>query len=161
MTVTRLFHIGILVASVEEAVVRYHDLFDLTFHAPSTVRFNRMYDPHERPVQIRAAFSVEGPPHVEIIEAIDDGLYGVQQGLGFHHVGIWDPSINANKEMYLGAKNVQADAHVLTPAGTIFSWFSSPASAHGVRFEFIDEKIRAMMENMSDAPPPRDRPLEI
>jgi hypothetical protein len=161
MTVTRLFHFGILVASVEEAVDRYHDLFGLTFHAPSSVRFNRMYDPDERPVQIRASFSVEGPPHVELIEAIDDGVYGVQRGLGFHHVGLWDPSIDANKETYLGAKNMRADAHVLTPAGTVFSWFSSPASALGVRFEFIDEKVRAMMENISDTTPHRDGPLEI
>jgi catechol 2,3-dioxygenase-like lactoylglutathione lyase family enzyme len=38
MTVTRLYHVGILVTSVEEATERYRDLFGLTFHAPSTVR---------------------------------------------------------------------------------------------------------------------------
>jgi|SRR5580704_1959375 catechol 2,3-dioxygenase-like lactoylglutathione lyase family enzyme len=161
MTVTRLYHVGILVASVEEAVERYQDLFGLTFHAPSIVRFNRMNDPYERRVEIRAAYSVQGPPHIEIIEAVGDGLYGAQQGLGFHHVGLWDPSIDANKEMYLGSKNVQAEAQILTPAGMTFSWFSDPSSTHGVRFEFVDEKVRALMENMSDAPPHGDGPVEF
>ena len=93
------------------------------------------------------ACSHQGPPHLELIEAAGDGLYGPSR-LGFHHVGLWDPAIDTNRKTYLSEKALRSDARVITPAGGTLAWFSQPSSACGIRFEFVDESVKAPAEEL-------------
>ena len=141
------YHFGILVEDLGEAIERFSDLFGLTFIGPRTFRINRLADPDEHSLDVQAAYSHQGPPHLELIQAAGDGLYSATR-LGFHHVGLWDPAIDANRETYLRAKALRSDARVITPAGGTLAWFSHPSSACGIRFEFVDESMKASAEEL-------------
>ena len=147
MTASPFYHFGILVADLDAAVERFADLFGLTFIGPRTFRIDRLADPDEHPLEVQAAYSHQGPPHLELIQAAGDGLYSASR-LGFHHVGLWDPAIDTNRETYLSAKALRSDARVITPADGTLAWFSHPSSACGIRFEFVDESGKAAAEEL-------------
>ena len=147
MKVSPFYHFGILVENLDEAIERYADLFGLTFIGPRTFLLNRLADPDEHYLEVQAAYSHQGPPYLELIEAAGDGLYSPTR-LGFHHVGLWDPVIDANRETYLSEKALLSDARVITPADSTLAWFSQPSGACGIRFEFVDESLKAAAEEL-------------
>jgi hypothetical protein len=146
MTITNLFHYGVLVQNLDEAIDRFGELMGMTFNPPTDIQLLRMVDPEEHELTFRATYSKQGPPYVELIEATGSGLYDPSQGEGLHHLGLWDPSLALNKEDYLDKKHLEVDAEILTPDGGTFAWYAKPGGAHGVRFEFIDEAARADLE---------------
>jgi hypothetical protein len=141
MAVSPFYHFGVLVEDLDAAIERFAELFGLTFIGPRTCLINRLADPDEHCLEVQAAYSHQGPPHLELIEAAGDGLYSPSR-LGFHHVGLWDPVIDTNRETYLSEKALRSDARVITPTDGTLAWFSHPSSACGIRFEFVDESIR-------------------
>jgi len=147
MTVSPFYHFGILVEDLDAAIGRFAELFGLTFIGPRTFRISRLADPDEHRLEVQAAYSHQGPPHLELIEAAGDGLYGPSR-LGFHHVGLWDPAIDTNRKTYLSEKALRSDARVITPADGTLAWFSQPSGACGIRFEFVDESIKAPAEEL-------------
>jgi len=146
MAVSPFYHFGILVEDLEAAIERFAELFGLTFIGPRTFGINRLADPDDHRLDVQAAYSHQGPPHLELIEAAGDGLYSPSRGLGFHHVGLWDPAIDTNRETYLSEKALRSDARVITPADGTLAWFSHPSSACGIRFEFVDESMKRSAE---------------
>jgi len=147
MTVSPFYHFGILVEDLDAAIERYAELFSLTFIGPRTFRIGRLADPDEHYLEVQAAYSHQGPPHLELVEAVGDGLYSPSR-LGFHHVGLWDPAIDTNRKTYLTEKALLTDARVITPADSTLAWFSQPSSACGIRFEFVDESMKAPAEEL-------------
>ena len=155
MAASPFYHFGILVEDLDAAIERYAELFGLTFIGPRTFRINRLADPDEHGLDVLAAYSYQGPPHLELIEAAGDGLYSPSRGLGFHHVGLWDPAIDTNREAYLSEKALLSDARVITPADSTLAWFSQPSGACGIRFEFVDESLKAAAEELIAGGGPR------
>jgi catechol 2,3-dioxygenase-like lactoylglutathione lyase family enzyme len=147
MAVSPFYHFGILVEDLDAAIERFAELFGLTFIGPRTFQINRLADPDEHSLEVHAAYSHQGPPHLELVEAVGDGLYSPSR-LGFHHVGLWDPAIDANRATYLGEKALRSDARVITPTDATLAWFSHPSSACGIRFEFVDEAMKAPAEEL-------------
>ena len=147
MPVSPFYHFGILVEDLDTAIDRFAELFGLTFIGPRTFRVNRLADPDEHPLEVQAAYSHQGPPHLELIQAVGDGLYSPSR-LGFHHVGLWDPAIDANRLAYLSQKALRSDARVISPDDSTLAWFSQPSSACGIRFEFVDESMKAAAEEL-------------
>jgi hypothetical protein len=147
MTVSPFYHFGILVEDLDSAMERFADLFGLTFIGPRTFRIARLADPDEHPLEVQAAYSHQGPPHLELVQAVGDGLYSPSR-LGFHHVGLWDPAIDANRLAYLSEKALRSDARVISPADATLAWFSQPSGACGIRFEFVDESMKAPAEEL-------------
>ena len=147
MTVSPFYHFGILVEDLDAAMERFAELFGLTFIGLRTFRIGRLADPDEHPLEVQAAYSHQGPPHLELVQAVGDGLYSPSR-LGFHHVGLWDPAIDANRLAYLSEKALRSDARVISPADGTLAWFSQPSSACGIRFEFVDESMKAPAEEL-------------
>jgi catechol 2,3-dioxygenase-like lactoylglutathione lyase family enzyme len=146
MTITNLFHYGVLVTNLDEAIDRFGEVMGMTFNSPSDIHLQRLVETTEHPLNFRATYSKQGPPYMELIEATGEGLYAPGQGEGLHHLGLWDPSLALNKADYLEKKNLEVDAEILLPDGSTFAWYAKPKGAHGVRFEFIDEAARVDLE---------------
>jgi catechol 2,3-dioxygenase-like lactoylglutathione lyase family enzyme len=146
MTATNFFHIGILVLDLDEAIERLSDTLGLNFNPPTEVHFDRLVDRVEMPFTLRATYSREGSPHLELIEAVGDGIYSPAHGEGLHHLGMWVPDPHQAREELAVKNAVTAEAAILNPDGTTRTWYSLPASMHGVRVEYVDVKRREVIE---------------
>ena len=152
MSDVRMFHIGIIVPNMAEAIDKFAKVLDLTFTEPATVHVTRDVDGGvEGPLELQLAFSHEGPPYFELLEATGDGLYSQ---LGLHHIGLWE-SDNAARRDHLVAAGVNVTTIQYTPDGEIIALYSDPVDLFGARIEFVDrESPRA------DGPLDRRRALD-
>jgi len=82
-------HIGVLVHNIQEAIERYSRL-GLTFMEPHTVEVGHLADEDGqiKQIELRIAFSQEGPPHWELLQAVGDGIYGPHHVGTLHHVAV-------------------------------------------------------------------------
>jgi catechol 2,3-dioxygenase-like lactoylglutathione lyase family enzyme len=148
------YHLGILVFDLDAACRRFTETLGIEF-ADARARTIRFAGPPETADVVRIRYSKSGPPYYEIIEAVGDGVFGARHGEGLHHVGVWvsDP---AGLRNHLEAHTVPAQYEIAGVSGPLGEsnnqvWFNDPSSLFGVRFEFIDDSTRALVESFLEA----------
>lgn len=140
MTVETFWHVGILVFDLDAAIGRFSKLLGVTFNRLSADVDVVGHSEGQGSLHLDAAFSAEGPPFYELMQAHEDGIWGRQQGEGVHHVALWEPDINRRfaKLRELGA----VEELLLSFPDSRLLAYLTPASAHGVRMEFVDERFK-------------------
>jgi catechol 2,3-dioxygenase-like lactoylglutathione lyase family enzyme len=134
-------HIGVLVNDLSAAIARY-SLLGLTFMDPRTVRVDRLVeDGRETSIDLRIAFSHQGPPHWELLEAVGEGVYGSQHAEKLHHVAVLDadPARRRDELLQEGFREVAAQYR---PDGSIIVTYLDPAGLHGVQIELLDAPVQ-------------------
>jgi catechol 2,3-dioxygenase-like lactoylglutathione lyase family enzyme len=140
-------HVGFIVKDIDVAIKRFSEILGVTFNPPKTVTLDHLYNPdEERTGTITVAYSVEGPPHYELIQGEDHGIYSMHGGgEGMHHVGVWEHDIET-RMAELAEKGMRLEARVLLDDGSLLTAFNNPEDLHGVIIEFIDDADRPIME---------------
>lgn len=146
MTATPFFHVGFLVHDLDAAMDRFGEAFGVHW-TPRTTTASQFWEPDRGVVEVELdiVYSVEGPPHIELLEATGDGLYSARHGEGFHHIGAWDPT----PRQWSGESEAEAFGSVGTRfdvTGEIVVSYLDPSRLHGVMLEMVDERRRPMME---------------
>ena len=146
MTATNLFHVGILVPDLDEAVARFTEVLGLSFNEPAVAHVDRFEQGTSvEALDLRISWSAQGPPYLELLESQDNsGLYGHHHE-GLHHVGLWEPDpealIDRLRNLGLGQEGTQ-----YTPDDRILATYTAPAELYGTRLEFIDAARRPGLE---------------
>jgi catechol 2,3-dioxygenase-like lactoylglutathione lyase family enzyme len=134
-------HIGVLVHDLEQAIDR-HSALGLTFIEPRTVRVERLVEGgSETALDLRIAFSHQGPPHWELLEAVGDGVYGAHHGEGLHHVAVLarDPLARRDELVRAGFHEVGAQYR---QDGSIIVSYLDPADLYGIQIELLDAGVQ-------------------
>ena len=124
-----LDHIGIAVASLEDALTFYRDALGLEIEPPEDVRSQR----------VRAHFIPAGEVALELLEATADdspiARYLAKRGPGLHHITLRVDDIREALEQ-LKARGVRLIDEAPRPGahGSLVA-FIHPSSAHGVLVE--------------------------
>ncbi len=132
-------HIGILVPDLEEGIRRWSAATGYTFSPIARYRTSRYFDHSDITAHFhdaRISFSLEGPPHIELMEATGDGTHSLAQ-LGIHHLGfrgVEDPAREVAElaELGIGYDGISLDEH-----GRTLLLFTEPAALDGIRLELI------------------------
>ena len=135
MTAIELFHVGILVDDLDAALARYSSVLHLTFEAPRRLDVVVEESGEARPRRVRVAYSIEGPPFLELIESQADGLWGHQHGEGLHHVGAWDGDLIRRWEELAGI-GPAIDTRIYRD-GVLAAVYLDRGALHGVRLELV------------------------
>ena len=93
---------------------------------------------------MRSSYCYEGPPYVQLIEARETGVYGIDQGEGFHHFGVWVDDAHECREV-LGRAGLRTQIAFSDGDRTV-AWYNEPADLHGVRIEYTGEAARPGLE---------------
>jgi catechol 2,3-dioxygenase-like lactoylglutathione lyase family enzyme len=134
-------HLGIMVRELEPAIARFEQL-GLTFMEPRSVHVDRLVENgRETELDLRIAFSLEGPPHWELLEAVGDGIYGPQHVGGIHHVAVLHPDPEGR------LRELERDGFRLTaaqyrPDGSMIVGYLDPADLDGARIELIHAPVQ-------------------
>jgi len=139
------FHIGVLVENLDAAMERFSRVLDMSFNDPITATFDRLEDPDPGESFVRCTYSREGPPHIELLEANGNGLWSLENGEGFHHLGFWEPD-TVGRCSLLEAESLKIGAKVVQSNGRIMTVFNDPADLFGIRLEFLHDSSRSLME---------------
>jgi ketosteroid isomerase-like protein len=136
------YHVGILVADIEDAVERFSTALDLSFASIVTTDGVRLHGADEAEYKLRSTFSRQGPPYIELIEGQGEGLFSLADGERLHHIGRWVPpsQIAAVKERLGGTV-------VIASSGAGYSvWFAERAALRDIWIELVDEGSRSEFE---------------
>jgi catechol 2,3-dioxygenase-like lactoylglutathione lyase family enzyme len=135
-------HVGILVADLDAAVKTYSGLLGLSFNGPKTVHVPRFVEPgRDGPIDVRVAFSKQGPPHYELMEKTGNGFYGTEHPDGFNHVGVWVEDADAAMRE-ADRKGLRRQAVQYDEEGQILVAFFYPDGLQGLRLELVPERNR-------------------
>ena len=135
------YHVGIVVADLDEAIPAFERAFQVTFNEPSelTVEVEDDGPPQRR---IRVSYCRQGPPYLELMEGHQTGFLSLAGGEGVHHIGLWvPPGTRPDNTERFRALHTQA---VVSGGAQLLT---TPASLHGVRIELVDDSARARVES--------------
>jgi hypothetical protein len=93
-----LYHVGYVVPDIAAATAQFSDAIgarwvDHVVHA-------RYLDENDQRVdtELHTAYSLEGPMHVELIEAAPGTIWDLGTGAAIHHVGLWTDDVSAEAQ---------------------------------------------------------------
>jgi hypothetical protein len=138
------FHVGYVVPDLIEAMERLTASAGLQWAKARRLPVRLRTPAGEIATQVHLTYSVQGPPHLELIEEQPETIWG-RQYRGFHHLGYWssrftddiDAMVRAGFEFEAGAVNEHG-------ALTRFAYLREPRT--GLRIELRDESRRRATE---------------
>ena len=129
--ITRINHIAIVVADLDQAIQTYQDRIGLTLS-------KRLVMPEQ---EVEIAFLPAGESMIELIQPIseDSGVakYLAKRGEGLHHICLEVDDVHLTLEE-LAARDLQLINEKPIKAAEGHGVFLHPKSAHGVLIEFLE-----------------------
>jgi hypothetical protein len=157
------WEVGLFSHELEGTIAGLTQRLGLTFRDILTARVDDIEDPDPGALEFRYTMSFEGPPYIEVIEAVDgSGLHDPALPDGLHHLGVWVDDLEAQHDR-LTAQGVRAEARAFMtgPDGTrrLMTWFNDPRDLQGVRYEFLPSEARPLVDEWLQSPPGTPHPM--
>jgi catechol 2,3-dioxygenase-like lactoylglutathione lyase family enzyme len=131
------FHIGVVVDDLPKAIAKYSRVLGLTFTEPAHVHVPCLEDPNPHEHVVYVAFSKDGPPYYELIEASGDGIFSQRFVDQILYLGMWETDMAARIEA-LKAEGIGLEARFKTAEDAVpFCVITEPGSL-GIRLEYVD-----------------------
>lgn len=130
----RLFHIGLVVENLEDAMATLGQAFHVSWATPYRFEDIPVWTPTDglNQIELFVTYSKEGPQHVELIEGRAEGIYKTLPLPGVHHSGIWV------EDMAAEITNLKAHGWAVVTAG------DSPENGYGT-FAYLANPQGAML----------------
>ena len=125
------YQVGIIVPDLDPAMEELGSALGVTW---GTV-ISPPYDKGPK----RFVFSVEGPPHIELIEGRPGSAWDCSDGPRLDHIGLW--TFRETAKGQLAANGMPIDTDGADLGNPIFTYHD--ASACGMRVELVDEARKA------------------
>lgn len=141
----RIFHIGVLVQDVEAAMEELTRALGLSWSAVREVSFDGR--------RLRTTLSIEGPPHLELLEGDAGGPWDASQGPRLDHIAYYTSDL-AGDSRDLAEHGAPVDEQVADALRTT----GHPVAYHrlthaGMRVELADVALRAdLVERVGSSP---------
>jgi hypothetical protein len=130
----QLFHVGITAVDLEAAKQEMSRNLGVTWKGGRPRTMDLVLYGDERRVEMRIAHTVEGPPHLELIQCVPDTPWA-EPSVGAHHLCYWsdDPG------PVCAALEEAGSRRLLGKPGSLGGYFQSPA---GLIVEVIGPALR-------------------
>jgi catechol 2,3-dioxygenase-like lactoylglutathione lyase family enzyme len=160
MSSPRIHHVALLVADLDAAIERWSAATGYTFSPVGHYCTDHYVDksnpvPHHHDARI--AFSLEGPPHIELMEFTGTGTHSASQGEGFHHLGFMDYPTVEGRLAELSEMGFDNDGMALHEDGRILLFFTEKADLNGMRLEYVAELPQPIVKDDGSKPHLDDR----
>jgi Glyoxalase/Bleomycin resistance protein/Dioxygenase superfamily len=126
------YQVGVLVEDIEAAMTELSSALGCTW--------GKVTNPTVDGWSIRVVFSVEGPPHIELIEGVPGSPWDTSSGSRIDHIGFWSDDLDASADRAISGGlplSKDADGRVVN-----LPFVYHDARASGMRVEFIDASTR-------------------
>jgi hypothetical protein len=144
MSLSELYHVGIVVPEIEAARERLSSLLGVEWgpivEADTEVRRASGSD---EVISLKLCYSTKAP-HLELVEERPGTPWTCNEFSNLHHIGFFSDSLASDaRQLEGGACPLEICGRAAEEAPRMFSYHRDPL---GVRFEFVDGASRTMME---------------
>jgi len=140
----RLYHIGVVVPSIEAAIDELGPAFGYTWSSVREAKFDLTTPAGPARGNARIVFARPGPPWLEVIEAPDDSIWSAARGAALHHLGYWVDDLE-QESRHLASLGMQFEIGRRDESGRL-TGFAYHLNPHGGRVEIVDERARDGLE---------------
>lgn len=135
-----IHHIGFLVDDLESAIARWEAVTGYTFQPVARYRTDSWEDssdlePHHS--DVRLAFSLDGPPHIELMEFTGSGTHSRAVGEGVHHLGFADVGDVDAQIAHLRSLGIGINGRTIGGEQQTILAFIEPSDFLNVRLEYV------------------------
>jgi hypothetical protein len=146
MKATNLFHVGIVVPSLDPAMARLEDLLAIRWgdvmESETPVRDPLSGD--ERTVAMRIVYSIEAP-HLELIEEVPGTVWTCNEHSNLHHIGFWSDSLGDESARLAGLR-CPLEITGWLEGSEPPQMYAYHNDALGFRVELVSSELREAME---------------
>jgi len=135
---SQLFHTGIVVEILDAGMAELGAALGLTWKGGRPVAMELQLYGEARTLTMRIAHSVQGPPHIELIQAIPDTPWALPAAAGVHHLCYWAEDSTAR----CAALEQAGFARVMGEQGSASGYFLSPL---GIYIEILERDHHAAL----------------
>lgn len=138
------YHVAFVVPDLEEAMARYEQAFSYRWTRVRDRTRTVTTEAGPQEVRLRIVFSIEGPPHVELIERAPQSLWDGPETL--HHIGYWAEDVKVESARLAACGLPWAASMDLgEPGGPWRMAYHRSAVGDGY-IELLDASVRAEFE---------------
>ena len=143
-SVQNYFHVGYVVPDLGEAMERLTESAGLRWAAARTLPVTLRTPAGEISTEVNLTYSVQGPPHLELIAEQPGTIWGSEHS-GLHHLGYWSGRF-ADDVDALTRTGFEFEAGAVDEHGALtrFAYLREPHT--GLRVELRDEARRPATE---------------
>jgi catechol 2,3-dioxygenase-like lactoylglutathione lyase family enzyme len=142
-----VYHVGYVVEDLAAAMTQFNTAIGARFldHYVS-VRY-RDAENNLVAVELHTSFSVDGPTHIELIEAAPGTIWDLGRGPALHHIGLWTDDVPAEAARLERAGLMAAASCVDPDDDSRLGYFSYHDNPQGSMVELVDiNKQQGMCE---------------
>ena len=140
---TAITHTALAVPNLGEAMAAYSGSLGLKWAKPQSSTMHIRTTAGDVSTRISYTYSIEGPPHLELIAGEAGTVWAPRPGL--HHVGVWTDSLAADAAE-LERQGMPIETAGIARSGRSPAGFTYHLSAHGLRIELVDDASRPAFE---------------
>ncbi|MBT95775.1 MAG: hypothetical protein CL431_07395 [Acidimicrobiaceae bacterium] len=98
-----IYHIGIRVPDLEEAMKEMGSSLSVTWAEPLYTEAQSVWTPSEgqQKLPLKFVYSCEGPQHLELLEGPANSIWDGRENSGVHHIGVWVDDVANETERFL------------------------------------------------------------
>jgi len=89
-----MYHVGLVVADLEETAAQYTDLFGMEWATPRRTTLPVIVDGERVEPELIVSYSVNGPPYIELMQELSGDVWAAD-ALRLDHIGFWTPDLDA------------------------------------------------------------------
>jgi hypothetical protein len=145
--VSAVYHVGYVVEDLDEAMARFSEAMATRWVDHFVrVKYRSEFDTIVE-VELHTSFSLDGPTHIELVQAAPGTIWEIGAGPQLHHVGLWTDDIAA-EALRLTRSGLPAVATGLNLVDeSVAGLFSYHRNPYGGKVELVDI---AMKQGMHD-----------
>jgi catechol 2,3-dioxygenase-like lactoylglutathione lyase family enzyme len=128
----RLFHSGLVVADIDMAMADLSASLGVRWKGGRPTVHHLHFDGTDVEIELRIAFTVHGPPHIELIEAKEGTIWPLA-AVGLHHLCYWSP----DAESAAASLEAQGYRRLMGQPGSRGGYFEGPT---GLRVEILTQE---------------------
>ena len=113
-----LFHIGIIVPDMSRGMADIARRFGCEFPDPRDANVRVRYRGVESQVAVKYAYSMQGPPYIELIQSVTGTVWEAPSGSRIHHLGVFCNNIE-DEIAKLESEGFTYEAASLGPDGSM------------------------------------------
>ncbi len=150
---TRMFHLGVRVPSLEAAMDELGGGLSLTWSEPRENPGQTLWTPDGglQEIHLKYTYSADGPQHVELLEGPPGSFWDGREHAGAHHVGVWTDDVAAETDRLVAAGWTLVGAHRDPSDGGGFGVFSYVQPPSGLIVELVDASVQPFFQQWWDA----------
>jgi catechol 2,3-dioxygenase-like lactoylglutathione lyase family enzyme len=137
--ITSITHTALVVPDIDEAMAVYSAALGLTWAKPQSTTMHIRTADGDMATPLSFTYSIEGPPHLELISGEPGTVWAPQPGL--HHFGVWSDALAADAGE-LEERGMPVEVTGLGRSGKGPVGFTYHRSVHGLRIELVDNALR-------------------